>query len=448
MRTFKRLCLLLVFIGVGLTIYLNRPSAETTVSAKEVTWTDTHQWVLLVAFLVVVPAIGILFLWGLNRWTNKRNSPRSATTPPPPAGGTPTASATTATTTPTPGPMQGAWAWITEEKRWVALWIVIAFFVLHITLRSLLPDFWTAWWQQRGFLGYQIVTGVGVYLSSQKRLALQVPGWIIFTLGMIGTTMNIVAAIGPDSPPKPKPASVSSKQEYRPSQDAPKFSPFTVAPQYRAPLPPTKNVEGEKRVRDAFENGIGGLKGYGKGPEIEEMVDIAHRESDFNQFEADGVTVYRRRPTKDNPETDDVCALQVNEIWWQRELDKYGDKNEYNIRSYNLNEWNGCLTASLYLRRKYGSWLWTTSAMTRYTKFSVTVTAPAGMPDDWSDQVPATKYRHMVWKYVGLLEMETSEGQKFTLNSNTVGSLDFGVDPKWIRFRSLTGEPVTVIVLQ
>lgn len=154
-----------------------------------------------------------------------------------------------------------------------------------------------------------------------------------------------------------------------------------------------------------------------------EMIAIAERESQFNQFEADGTTPLRGRV---NPR--DVGVMQINEDYWLPQAKALG---------FNIYAMEGNLNMAHWIRQHFGADEWNTSDEVRMfnRQKEFTVIAPA---EGWSEVVviPADT-RLSCDTDVAVMDNKGVEYRK-------PGPIDLGDQIKSMKFQSKTGEEVAI----
>jgi hypothetical protein len=172
---------------------------------------------------------------------------------------------------------------------------------------------------------------------------------------------------------------------------------------------PDLNEENEKVVSEFWK------KYLTPDEKPENMIEIARRESNFNQFEVDGKTPLRGREN-----SQDVCLMQINEGWWLKQSTNLG---------HNIYTLQGCLDMALWIRKNHGEDEWNTSQEARNfnRQKEITIVAPA---DDWSEWV-FLRGMKLTWDKDenSVIEFQTPEGG---------GKYDNHVKGTAIRFKSKT----------
>lgn len=168
--------------------------------------------------------------------------------------------------------------------------------------------------------------------------------------------------------------------------------------------------------------------------EYDEMLEIPHRESDYRQFESDGVTPLHGRI---NPK--DTGRYQINSGWWAKEMAQPETPEE--VKNLDIKTADGNMEAALYLYQKHGAKIWNSTGGMVLTENTYIIIAPV---DGWSEEVPTPDLsRFPKITYDGDVTILTSENR--TIPDGPGLRTDVG-KPKWLRFQSRTGKSVTVFI--
>lgn len=210
---------------------------------------------------------------------------------------------------------------------------------------------------------------------------------------------------------------------------------FSAEPNVPTPLPDRHSGEAksdlEMAAREFFRKNL---------PEAEAnlMIDICGAESDFNQFEENGVSVYRRRATPDNPERHDVGICQVNEDYWFQDSMTLAESTGQDYSLYTL---EGNLWMSIWIFKNRGPLQWTTYRRSIGGASQEKITVMAPVEPDWSERISTP----------GPFSDEANGPARVRVSSGRIFEIDKGSKVKlgqttFVQFQSRMKETVNVTV--
>lgn len=200
---------------------------------------------------------------------------------------------------------------------------------------------------------------------------------------------------------------------------------------------PGPNTEGEKKAREFWSK-------HAKSKEdLEQMMKIIERESQYNHLESDG-----QRALVGRINCNDRGLHQINLTSWYEEAAAYPDRkvngfgNDVQIKDVNPEAEEGNFLAALYLYKQTGLQAWkasteATAPAPLVAKETLTIVAPTG--GEWSEPVNISG-RHFNWSRVGdqVTQMKINGSQIYDLDPKNTGRLNLPGLVRTIEYRSMT----------
>ena len=182
-------------------------------------------------------------------------------------------------------------------------------------------------------------------------------------------------------------------------------------------LPPDTTVK--KTVEDFW---WWNLRAQGKSDdqlkkEAEQMIAIALKETQFNQYETDGITPLRSK------RKGYVCVMQLDEVRWSPQAEVLGT-------DYDMSTLDGCLKMALWVRQHMGVEVWSQDKVARRNANHKPIRVVAPVPSEWSEKI-ATPGQFRT-KEDGPLTIMTSHG---SVNDESDIKVDLG-QTSWVQFQS------------
>jgi len=228
--------------------------------------------------------------------------------------------------------LRGKFQWVDDYWKNGVVWLFLAVILIHIGIWWKWPVFWDEWWSRSGFLFFQILLGVGLYLrfGLKDKKFLKYFGLLLVVLGSIGVGWNIISAL---------------RTNYSVAE--------VMSPSELKDLPP-QNKEVEKAVTKFWKKHL---------PEQSalSMLRIVRRQSGFNQFAKDGKSPYRNEKLFNYKR---AGVMQINDAIWRERSTELGE-------DYNLYTLDGNLRFALWLYNEQGFAPWRDSSGGQTTTTSI-----------------------------------------------------------------------------
>ena len=214
-------------------------------------------------------------------------------------------------------------------NKWKALLLIsLGFFALHLCIWMNFPVFWGEWYTQRWFGCFQVILVLALFLTSRKEKGVKPLGLLVLVFALLGVGRTVWNTV--------ETADVAN----RVIASRERITPYVVEKEL---LP--HNKQNEEYVRKYLAERL-------PPRDAEAMTLIIKRESGFNQYEKDGKSPYRRRPTPDNAATHYVGLAQIDEHAHLKNAQKLG------MNQFNFYERDGNLNYTVWLFKKEGFRPW------------------------------------------------------------------------------------------
>ena len=265
--------------------------------------------------------------------------------------------------------------------------IIAGILVIHAIAYHMSPNWWVALVKRDGFVLFQLAIVMGIRMAANSRNFVKIVGKATAILASIAFVICGWYAYA------------DSKTLHRDS------SAETIIHDFWWRVLRTPAITEDELKREA-----------------EQMIAIAAKESQFNQYEPDGITPLRSR------RKGYVCAMQLEEEWlkpWTIAL-----KEEHPKENYDMSALEGCLNMALWVRNHFGTEAWSEDEIVRKKAVRKTIRLVAS-PDYPTERI-ATPGRFYI-NEEGEINVITSRGATIPDGPGVVQH--FG-NPRWVSFQS------------
>lgn len=210
--------------------------------------------------------------------------------------------------------------------------IIFGVLAIHTGMYYMLPEYWVAWSEKNGFVFFQLLIALGLRIKSSGQKVMVVIGMSVAILSGMGLLRNAYSAYGDaQTLPEDTTAKTTVESFWRDNSTVP----FSWQ---------------------------------------EQMIAIASKETQFNQFEDDGITPLRSK------RKGYMCVMQLEEMRWMPQAEVLG-------QDYDMSTLEGCLKMSLWVRDKIGPEAWSENEVARSKANRKPIRVIAPIAPSWSEKI-------------------------------------------------------------